>query len=94
MWNGVKHVETHEYVDQSPVDAVDWSTKGAVTQSEVNVEIPLVSFSQVHFNEVLCCVSRSSLTLLDVEWIHAWCQLDIRSDRIRLDAVFHRFVCF
>ena len=31
MWSGLKHLGTHEYVGESPVDAVDWTTKGVVT---------------------------------------------------------------
>jgi len=31
VWSGLKHLGTHEYVGQPLLDAVDWTTKGAVT---------------------------------------------------------------
>jgi len=31
VWSGLKHLGTHEYVGEPLADAVDWTTKGAVT---------------------------------------------------------------
>ena len=52
VWSVLKHVITHEHVCKSPVNAVDWTTKGAVTQSEI---VSLVSCSQGAFQGSLCC---------------------------------------
>merc|ERR1711991_525744 len=38
VWSGLKHLGTHEYVGEPLADAVDWTTKGAVTRS-----IPVVT---------------------------------------------------
>merc|ERR1712012_681895 len=32
VWSGLKHLGTHEYVGEPLADAVDWTTKGAVTE--------------------------------------------------------------
>ena len=34
VWSGLKHLGTHEYVGEPLADAVDWTTKGAVTPVE------------------------------------------------------------
>ena len=31
LWSGLKHLGAHEYVGEPLADAVDWTTKGAVT---------------------------------------------------------------
>ena len=36
LWSSLKHLETHEVVRELFVDAVDWTTKGAVTPVKNN----------------------------------------------------------
>ena len=49
MWNDMEHVETHEYIDQWLVDAVDWTTAELVCFCSVSlflvVSVSLVSAS-------------------------------------------------